>query len=156
MPGKSRGQGSLVGYSPWGLKESDTTEQLHFHFQSWRKVGIPTQWLEKCEPDHIADQDSIIPSIPLSPRQSRTFRGSRCPSWLWSTHRKTLFEREASTDFSHQYPESPNAEFSGQNWCGEEKKHEDKMAFSTFSQRPRLWDSLPQIASDLSESQNRL
>ena len=23
---------SLVGYSPWGLKESDTTEQLHFHF----------------------------------------------------------------------------------------------------------------------------
>ena len=21
-----------VGYSPWGLKESDTTERLHFHF----------------------------------------------------------------------------------------------------------------------------
>ena len=21
-----------MGYSPWGLKESDTTEQLHFHF----------------------------------------------------------------------------------------------------------------------------
>ena len=29
---KSHGQGSLVGYSPWGHKESDTTEQLHFHF----------------------------------------------------------------------------------------------------------------------------
>ena len=25
---------SLVGYSPWGLRESDTTEQLHFHFTS--------------------------------------------------------------------------------------------------------------------------
>ena len=24
---------SLVGYSPWGPKESDTTEWLHFHFQ---------------------------------------------------------------------------------------------------------------------------
>ena len=24
--------GSLVGCSPWGLKESDTTERLHFHF----------------------------------------------------------------------------------------------------------------------------
>ena len=24
------GQGSLVGYSPWGCKESDTPEQLHF------------------------------------------------------------------------------------------------------------------------------
>ena len=26
---KSHGQRSLVGYSPWGRKESDTTEQLH-------------------------------------------------------------------------------------------------------------------------------
>ena len=30
FPGKSHGQRSLVGYSPWGRKESDTTEQLHF------------------------------------------------------------------------------------------------------------------------------
>ena len=30
LPGKSHGQRSLVGYSPWGRKESDTTEQLHF------------------------------------------------------------------------------------------------------------------------------
>ena len=26
--GESHGQRSLVGYSPWGCKESDTTEQL--------------------------------------------------------------------------------------------------------------------------------
>ena len=32
MPGKSHGQRSLVGCSPWGHKESDTTERLHFHF----------------------------------------------------------------------------------------------------------------------------
>ena len=31
-PGKSHGQRSLVGHSPWGRKESDTTEWLHFHF----------------------------------------------------------------------------------------------------------------------------
>ena len=31
-PGKSRGRRSLVGCSPWGREESDTTEQLHFHF----------------------------------------------------------------------------------------------------------------------------
>ena len=29
LPGKSHGQRSLVGYSPWGRKESDTTERLH-------------------------------------------------------------------------------------------------------------------------------
>ena len=32
LPGKSHEQRSLVGCSPWGCKESDTTEQLHFHF----------------------------------------------------------------------------------------------------------------------------
>ena len=30
LPGKSHGRRSLVGYSPWGCKESDMTEQLHF------------------------------------------------------------------------------------------------------------------------------
>ena len=30
LPGKFHGQRSLVGYSQWGHKESDTTEQLHF------------------------------------------------------------------------------------------------------------------------------
>ena len=29
LPGKSHGRRSLVGYSPWGRKESDTTERLH-------------------------------------------------------------------------------------------------------------------------------
>ena len=32
LPGKSRGQRSLVGCSPWGSKELDTTERLPFHF----------------------------------------------------------------------------------------------------------------------------
>ena len=30
--GNSHGWKSLVGYSPWDLEESDTTERLHFHF----------------------------------------------------------------------------------------------------------------------------
>ena len=32
LPGKSHGQRSLVGSSPWGREESDTTERPHFHF----------------------------------------------------------------------------------------------------------------------------
>ena len=32
LPGKSHGQRSLVGCSPWGREESDMTEPLHFHF----------------------------------------------------------------------------------------------------------------------------
>jgi len=32
LPRKSHGRRSLVGCSPWGRLESDTTERLHFHF----------------------------------------------------------------------------------------------------------------------------
>ena len=32
LPGKSHGRRKLVGYSPWGCKELDMTERLHFHF----------------------------------------------------------------------------------------------------------------------------
>ena len=32
LPGKSHGWRSLVGCSPWGRQELDTTERLHFHF----------------------------------------------------------------------------------------------------------------------------
>ena len=32
LPGKSHGRRSLVGCSPWGRWESNTTERLHFHF----------------------------------------------------------------------------------------------------------------------------
>ena len=35
LPGKSHGQRSLVGCSPWGCEESDTTERLRFHFSLW-------------------------------------------------------------------------------------------------------------------------
>ena len=37
LPGKSHGPRSLVGYRPWGCKESDTTKRLHFHFRALEK-----------------------------------------------------------------------------------------------------------------------
>ena len=47
LPGKSHGWRSLVGCSPWGRKESDTAEWLHFHFSlftfmHWRRRWHPT------------------------------------------------------------------------------------------------------------------
>ena len=39
LPGKPHGQRSLIGYSPWGRKESDITERLHFHFHTKMKVS---------------------------------------------------------------------------------------------------------------------
>ena len=46
VPGKSQGRRSLVGCSPWGRKESDRTEQLHFQFSFssiGERNGIPLQ-----------------------------------------------------------------------------------------------------------------
>ena len=39
LPGKSHGKRSLIGHSPWGCKELDMTEQLHFHL--WLFWGFP-------------------------------------------------------------------------------------------------------------------
>ena len=41
LPGNFHGQRSLVGYSPWGHKESDTTEQFHFHFHFEPSLALP-------------------------------------------------------------------------------------------------------------------
>ena len=38
LPGISHGWRSLVGCSPWGCEELDTTERLHFHF-SLSRIG---------------------------------------------------------------------------------------------------------------------
>ena len=47
LPGKSHGWRSLVGCSPWGPDELDTTERLHFDFALSCKGegnGNPLQW----------------------------------------------------------------------------------------------------------------
>ena len=44
LPGKSQGQRSLVGYSPWGHKESDTTD-FHFHLAiHYNKLILSEKW----------------------------------------------------------------------------------------------------------------
>ena len=45
LPGDSNGQTSLSGYSPWGLKASDTTKQLAPH-STQAECGILRQGLK--------------------------------------------------------------------------------------------------------------
>ena len=50
LPGQFHGQRSLVGYSPWGRRESDTTEQLtNAHTSS---------------PHNMLPNDPLLPSAP--------------------------------------------------------------------------------------------
>ena len=49
LPGKSHGQRSFVGCSPWGIEESDMTERLHFHFSlSYIREGNDNQLQCSC------------------------------------------------------------------------------------------------------------
>ena len=78
LPGESHGRRSLVGCSPWGREESNTTEQLHFHalekemathssVLAWRipgtgePVGLPSTGL------HRVGHDWSDLAAPLSP-----------------------------------------------------------------------------------------
>ena len=48
LPGKFHLWRSLVCYSPWGGKVSDTTERLHFHFSTntcWTALFFPFSFL---------------------------------------------------------------------------------------------------------------
>ena len=45
LPGESHGRRRLVGYSPWGHKESDTTERLHFRIWNQEPEQRLTAWI---------------------------------------------------------------------------------------------------------------
>ena len=52
LPGEFHGQRSLAGYSPWGCKESDTTEQLSKHAEAaeakaMSKQEVVAAWTER-------------------------------------------------------------------------------------------------------------
>ena len=53
LPGESHGQRSLVGYSPWGCKQSDTTQWLNKYktvaknFPKTSSVDVFTRWKSK-------------------------------------------------------------------------------------------------------------
>ena len=63
LPGKSHGQRNLAGYSPWGCKESNMTEQLSMHTSTVSKrlspscshLIFPIRWLH-----HGADMGICI------------------------------------------------------------------------------------------------
>ena len=69
---KIHGQRTLVGYSPWGREESNTTERLHFHFSlftfmHWRRKWQPTPVFL---PGESQGQGSLVGCHPLGRTES--------------------------------------------------------------------------------------
>ena len=64
LPAKSLGQRSLVDCSPWGHKESDTTERLHFHFHFSAATAKSLQSCPTlCDPIDGSPPGSPVPGI---------------------------------------------------------------------------------------------
>ena len=68
----------LVSYSPWGHKESDTTERLHFHFHvSVQFSSVQSlSWVQLCDP-----MNRSMPGLPVHHQlpeftQTHVHRGS--------------------------------------------------------------------------------
>ena len=78
LPGKFHELRSLISYSPWGRKESDMTERLHFHFSlsgfssvlfscsvvsdSLRSHGLQHTRLPCPSPSKLMPTELVIPS----------------------------------------------------------------------------------------------
>ena len=99
LPGKSHGRRSLVGCSPWGCEESDTTERLHFDFSLsyiGERNGNPLQCSCRENPRESRAWWAAIHVV----RQSRT-RLKRLSSSSSSSSRKDLSDFENSRTLSY-------------------------------------------------------
>ena len=64
LPGKSHGQRSLAGYSPWGLKELDTTERLSTaQHSTGARWGFPDGSVVKSLPAMQVMQETWVGSL---------------------------------------------------------------------------------------------
>ena len=82
LPGKSHGQRSLVGYCPWGRKESDTTERLHFN--KWQKCNHSPFWVTLGSPS-VSPAPILLP-VPLLPLCYLLFglRDAKTSQTIWA------------------------------------------------------------------------
>ena len=63
LPGKSHGWRSLAGYSPWGCKELDTNEWLHFHFFIFTSKEDPARYHQQSQPCEFSSSSLLIDSF---------------------------------------------------------------------------------------------
>ena len=95
LPGESHAQGRLVGYSPWGHRESDTTEWLSTakHSQEsqnlWFVDSLST--LKVAEQSFSNSISLVTPLSPVLPERSHNSRDSVRLSGIFQDHLPVFF-----------------------------------------------------------------
>ena len=139
LPGKSQGRRSLVGCSPWGRAESDTTEQLHFHF-SLSCIGEGNGNPLQCSClENPRDGEAWWAAV-YGVAQSRTR-----PKWLSSSSRVSKTDETAASCRLHSRGEGEwqwtgkciaSAERSEEVTQGKECRKQLRMLFSSGGKGP--------------------
>ena len=97
FPGKSHGQRSLVDYSPQGCKESDTTEWLHFHFQTDIQPCPSTEnWIKE-----LLSMTPPIRTRPSFPYSQSLLSGSFHKPFILTLHRADRMKMTITENFSN-------------------------------------------------------
>ena len=107
LPGESHGQRNLVDYSPWGHKESDTTERLHFHF-----LPLYNELLKaECARTHSPKRKRGLRQMLGAPGRTRAQPGPPVGKW----HRAALMRGKISE--GRAPPGTRALVESGQQWA---------------------------------------
>ena len=129
LSGESHGQRSLVGYSPWGCKESDMTERLHIVMVSDNEAGRgqlhvrksrrSARGVEMAQARHrLEDRDHLLqtlpPNIGSSFCQERT--GIKGLSHLFSSVQSLSHVQLYATPWTVTYQAPPSMGFPRQEY----------------------------------------
>ena len=98
LPGESHGQKSLVGYSPWGHEESDTTEQLNL-----RRHQLQNEYF--LNERHCSSSQAFLPSV--SGFCHRNPAHLHRPGWAPLTHVQVLLCKLAPQEKKTQKSSMP-------------------------------------------------
>ena len=115
LPGKSHGWRSMVGYSPWGRKESDTTEDFTFFLsfiiiEPMRSLILKKYWRNiNWVPKHVLGirhgnplQYSCLENFMDSGAWQATVHGAT-KSWTWLSTPSTTTEHVQSIMMNAKY-----------------------------------------------------
>ena len=122
LPGKSHWLRSLVGYSPWGHKESDTTEWLHFHFHMDFRFDYPIP-TANFFPIAFFFFDWWVPDW-YTILKIRTKQYTAYVFLPWEPHEQ--YEKAKRYDTERWTPQSVGAQYAtGDQWRNNSRKNEE-------------------------------
>ena len=129
LPGKSHGQRSMIGHCPWGCKESDTTEPLHFPFLSFHSDHLHEldpdagkDWRQKEEEVAVDEIDSITDSRDMNlsklqeiVKDTAVHGIAKSQTWLsnWTT---TTYKLIAYLEYMHKTKPKSQASIYATTW----------------------------------------